>query len=57
VSLSIEVWVTIDSVIHSDSWRGYDGLVDVGYEKHLCVDHRQGEYVSNTSHINGIEGF
>jgi transposase-like protein len=49
--------VSIDSVIHSDKWRGYDGLVDVGYEKHLRVDHGQGEYVSHTSHINGIEGF
>jgi len=26
--------VSIDSVIHSDGWRGYDGLVDVGFEKH-----------------------
>jgi len=23
--------VSIDSVIHSDGWRGYQGLVDVGY--------------------------
>ena len=49
--------VSIDSVIHSDKWRSYDGLVDVGYEKHFRVDHGKGEYVSGTSHINGIEGF
>ena len=24
----------IDSVIHTDGWCGYDGLVDVGFEKH-----------------------
>ena len=49
--------VSIDSVIHSDRWRGYDGLVDVGYEKHFRVDHGKGEYASGSSHINGIEGF
>ena len=49
--------VSVDSVIHSDKWRGYDGLVDVGYEKHFRVDHGKGEYVCGHSHINGIEGF
>jgi transposase-like protein len=46
-----------DSVIHSDGWRGYNGLVDVGYEKHLRVDHGSNEFVRGNSHINGIEGF
>jgi len=48
----------IDSVIHSDGWRGYNGLVDVGYEKHFRVDHSKDEF-SNSSgnHINGIESF
>lgn len=49
--------VAVESVVHSDKWRGYDGLVDVGYEKHLRVDHGNGEYVCRNSHINGIEGF
>jgi len=49
--------VNPDSVIHSDGWRGYNGLVDVGYEKHLRVDHHLNEFVRGTSHINGIEGF
>ena len=25
----------IESVIHSDGWRGYNGLVDFGYKKHF----------------------
>jgi len=29
--------VSIESVIHSDTWRGYDGLVDLGYQKHYRV--------------------
>lgn len=49
--------VSLDSVIHSDGWRGYNGLVDLGYKKHLRVDHGRDEFVSGSSHINGIEGF
>ncbi|MDA2918738.1 IS1595 family transposase [Desulfobacterota bacterium AH_259_B03_O07] len=49
--------VGLDTVIHSDSWRGYNGLVDLGYKKHLRVDHGNDEFVSKGSHINGIEGF
>ena len=25
--------VVLDRIIHSDGWRGYDGLVDRGYNK------------------------
>ena len=49
--------VTLDSVIHSDGWRGYHGLVDVGYAKHLRVDHGSNEFANRQSHINGIESF
>ena len=44
-------------VIHSDGWRGYDGLVDVGYAKHLRVDHAANEFATGSRHINGIESF
>ena len=46
-----------DSVIHTDGWRGYDGLVDVGYAKHLRVNHCDNEFARAGSHINGIESF
>ena len=49
--------VSLDSVINSDGWRGYNGLVDVGYEKHLRVEHGNDEFVRGKTHINGIEGF
>jgi len=49
--------VSLDSIINSDGWRGYNGLVDVGYEKHLRVQHGQDEFVRGNAHINGIEGF
>lgn len=49
--------VTLESVIHSDGWRGYDGLVDVGYAKHLRVEHGNNEFGFGSRHINGIESF
>ena len=48
----------IESVIHSDGWRGYNGLVDLGYEKHFRVNHGESEFsAGNGNHINGIESF
>ena len=49
--------VDADSIIHSDKWRGYNGLVDLGYKKHYRLDHGKNEFVRGKSHINGIEGF
>jgi len=49
--------VALDTVIHSDGWRGYDGLVDVGYAKHFRVDHGRDQFVRGPHHVNGIESF
>jgi transposase len=49
--------VAPEAVINSDGWRGYDGLVDVGYAKHFRVNHEQSEFVRGTHHVNGIESF
>jgi len=49
--------VAPEAVIHSDGWRGYDGLVDVGYARHFRVEHGSNEFVVGTHHINGIESF
>lgn len=46
------------SVIHSDRWRGYDGLVDMGSRKHHRVQHGEGVFALRRGiHINGIESF
>ena len=45
------------AVVHTDGWRGYDGLVDVGYDKHFRVQHGQNEFARGSQHINGIESF
>ena len=49
--------VSPESIIHSDQWRGYNGLVDIGYEKHYRVKHADHEFANDKSHINGIESF
>jgi len=46
-----------DSVIHTDGWKAYDGLIDIGYKKHYRVHHGKNEFVRGKSHINGIENF
>ena len=45
-----------ECVVHSDGWKGYDGLVDVGYDKHLRINKSQ-HFVLHGVHINRIESF
>ena len=47
----------IKSIIHTDGWRGYDGLVDIGYDKHFRVNHGADEFAHGSNHVNGIESF
>ena len=47
----------IASIIHTDRWRGYDGLVDVGFDKHFRVSHGANEFARGSVHVNGIESF
>ena len=49
--------VGLDTIVHSDGWPGYDGLVDVGYARHLRVSHGDNEFADGSNHINGIESF
>jgi len=45
------------SIIYSDGWRGYDGLVDRGHKKHFHVNQGQHEFARGDCPINGIESF
>jgi transposase len=38
-------------------WKGYSGLVDLGYKKHHRVDHGRNGFVKHKAHINGSENF
>lgn len=54
----IEQIVSENAEINSDGWRGYDGLVDVGYDKHYRVNHSNDEFSDfHGHHVNGIENF
>lgn len=54
----IEHIVSVNAEINSDGWRGYDGLVDVGYDKHYRVNHGNNEFSDyHGHHVNGIENF
>ena len=44
------------SVVCSDGWPGYDGLVDVGFDKHIRIN-KQKAFAKGRAHINGIEAF
>ena len=45
------------STINTDGFRTYDGIVDLGYQKHYRVNHSTDEFAVGSNHINGIEGF
>ena len=47
----------LNSVIHTDGWLGYDGLVDLGLAKHFRVNHSHNEFARGARHVNGIESF
>lgn len=49
--------IDVSAMVNTDGWRGYDSLVDVGYDRHFRVRHGQDEFVQGASHINGIESF
>ncbi len=50
--------ISVESIIYTDSWRGYDGLVDIGFGKHFRVNHGRNEFaLEGDVHVNGIESF
>jgi len=52
----IKTKVVPDSVIYTDSFRPYDGLVLDGF-RHFRINHQQCFATSKGQHINGIENF
>ena len=49
--------VSTETIVHTDKWRGYDGLVDVGFDKHRRINHSEEFSDGLGNHINGIENF
>jgi transposase len=46
-----------NSVVYTDGFKTYDGLVNYGYKKHYRVKHGENEFADGNNHINGIENF
>lgn len=46
-----------DSIVNTDYWKSYDGLVDLWAKKHYRVKHSKNEFARGKKHVNGIESF
>ncbi len=46
-----------NSIINTDYWKPYDGLVDLWAKKHYRVKHSKNEFARWEQHINWIESF
>jgi len=53
----IEKKANKDSILYTDGFKSYDGLVDYGYKQHYRVKHSDNEFAKGRNHINGIENF
>ena len=52
----IRTKVVPDSIVYTDSWKSYDGLILDGY-KHYRINHSKEFKKGKKNHINGIESF
>jgi hypothetical protein len=46
--------VDMKTITHLDDWRGYNGLVDLGYKKHFRVHYSKNEFARGRAYINEI---
>jgi len=53
----IEELASKASIIYSDGFKSYDGIVDYGYKEHYRVIHSKNEFAVGSNHTNGIESF
>ena len=48
--------VLSESIVYTDGWKSYDGLVLGGY-KHHRIHHHENQFARGKNHVNGIESF
>lgn len=44
-------------MIHSDHWPGYNGLVEIGYARHVRICYADNQFARGSDHSDGIESF
>ena len=49
--------IDVSSVLFTDGWRGYNGLLDMGYNKHFRIDKTKRFSNRHGVHRGGIESF
>lgn len=49
--------ISVESIVITDGWRGYNGLVDVGFDRHFRINKKKQFSNKRGVHINGIESF
>ena len=49
--------IDVAAMGNAAGWRGSDGLVDVGVDRHFCVRHSRDEFIPGASPSNGIASF
>lgn len=47
----------VTGVICTDLWRSYYGLIEVGFDKHLRVNHDKNGFARGNANVNEIESF
>jgi transposase-like protein len=50
-------YILPSSIVHTDEWRGYNGLGKVNGYQHRRINHSEKVYVMGDIHTNTIEGF
>jgi len=48
--------ISLKCFIHSDGWKGYDGLINAGYDRHLRVN-KSKSFVEHSVHIMNLKNF
>ena len=52
----IRVKIDPAAMVNTDGWRGYDGLVDVSYDRHYRVLHSRDKYVQGAARTSDSNG-
>ena len=47
--------IDVVTMVYTNTWRGYDGRVDVDFDRHFRVRHDHNRFGDGAAYTNGIE--